>query len=231
MFARARSRLTYANVTATLALFIALGGTGYAALTLPRNSVGVKQIRAGAVTNTKLAAGSVSSAKLRRGAVTGSRVAGNTLTGNNISEKTLAAVPKAIRAFSADRASRAASAADADTLQGATAGQLRDRCPSGTLYDAGGCIEAATRTSATYEDAAIDCPAGRRLPSVGELLHFTQSRGGGGVELTSDLQAITTAFTVNTSNHNVGTVDTITTALPFRCVALPLNADPGIPGG
>lgn len=42
-------RLTYANVTATIALFIALGGSSYAALSLPRNSVGTQQIRAGAV--------------------------------------------------------------------------------------------------------------------------------------------------------------------------------------
>ena len=37
---RIRDRLTYANVTATLALFIALGGSSYAALKLPRDSVG-----------------------------------------------------------------------------------------------------------------------------------------------------------------------------------------------
>ncbi len=45
----ARARLTYANVVASLALFVALGGTGYAALTLPRNSVGASQIKARAV--------------------------------------------------------------------------------------------------------------------------------------------------------------------------------------
>ena len=44
-FRRLRSRLSYANVTASLALFIALGGTGYAAVTLPRNSVGSAQLR------------------------------------------------------------------------------------------------------------------------------------------------------------------------------------------
>ena len=37
-----------------LALFVALGGTGYAAVTLPRNSVGTRQLRAGSVTPTKL---------------------------------------------------------------------------------------------------------------------------------------------------------------------------------
>ena len=39
-----RHRLTYANVTASLALFIALGGTGYAATRLPRDSVASPQI-------------------------------------------------------------------------------------------------------------------------------------------------------------------------------------------
>jgi hypothetical protein len=52
--ARLRSRLSYANVTATLALFIALGGTGYAAITLPRDSVGAKQIRSKAVRSSEI---------------------------------------------------------------------------------------------------------------------------------------------------------------------------------
>jgi hypothetical protein len=50
---RLAGSLTYANVTASLALFIALGGVGYAA-TLPRDSVGTRQIRKGAVTEGKL---------------------------------------------------------------------------------------------------------------------------------------------------------------------------------
>ena len=49
-----RGRLTYANVTASLALFVALGGTSYAAITLPRNSVGPKQIRTNAVRSAEI---------------------------------------------------------------------------------------------------------------------------------------------------------------------------------
>jgi hypothetical protein len=41
--------MRYANITSSLALFIALGGTGYAALKLPKNSVHAKQIATGAV--------------------------------------------------------------------------------------------------------------------------------------------------------------------------------------
>lgn len=54
MIDRIRSKLTYANVTATVALFVALGGSSYAALTLPRNSVGDRQIRAGAVRSSEV---------------------------------------------------------------------------------------------------------------------------------------------------------------------------------
>jgi hypothetical protein len=51
---RIGARLSYANVVATLALFVALGGVSYAALTLPRDSVGSPQLRNGAVTLSKL---------------------------------------------------------------------------------------------------------------------------------------------------------------------------------
>jgi hypothetical protein len=43
-------RLSYANVAATIALFISLGGVSYAAIVLPANSVGARQLKEGAVT-------------------------------------------------------------------------------------------------------------------------------------------------------------------------------------
>lgn len=55
MLHRLLNRLSYANVVATLALFIALGGTSYAALKLPKNSVGSTQIKTGAVHTGEIA--------------------------------------------------------------------------------------------------------------------------------------------------------------------------------
>jgi hypothetical protein len=43
-----------AMVVACLALVVALGGTGYAAVSLPRNSVGTDQLRVGSVTSPKV---------------------------------------------------------------------------------------------------------------------------------------------------------------------------------
>jgi hypothetical protein len=59
VFTRLRARMTYGNVVASLALFIALGGTSYAAIQLPKDSVGTKQLRAHAVTSAKVKQGSL----------------------------------------------------------------------------------------------------------------------------------------------------------------------------
>ena len=48
-----REKLTYANVMATLAVFLVLGGGAYAATKLPKNGVGTKQIKKNSVTGEK----------------------------------------------------------------------------------------------------------------------------------------------------------------------------------
>ena len=62
-----RSHLSFANVTSVLALFIALGGGAYAAATLPRNSVGPKQLQRGAVTSAKVKDGTLRRSDFRAG--------------------------------------------------------------------------------------------------------------------------------------------------------------------
>jgi len=74
MKAAISKRLTYGNVIATLALFIALGGAAIAA-GLPKNSVGPRQIKVGAVATQKLQNGAVTRVKLGNGAVTATKLA------------------------------------------------------------------------------------------------------------------------------------------------------------
>jgi hypothetical protein len=63
-----------ALVLAFVALFVALGGTGYAALKLPKNSVGSKQIRKGAVKTSEIANNAVTGAKVRPWSLTAARL-------------------------------------------------------------------------------------------------------------------------------------------------------------
>jgi hypothetical protein len=73
------------NVYGLLALFVALGGTSWAATHLPKHSVGSKQLKNKAVT----------AAKIKAGAVTGAKVKPDSLTGASINESTLGIVPNA----------------------------------------------------------------------------------------------------------------------------------------
>ena len=93
------SRPSPALIVAIIALIVSMGGTGYAAFTLPRNSVGTKQ--------------------LRKGAVTAAKVKRHSLTGAQINLKKLGTVPTA---RDAGVALRAGTAAPSGKAGGALAG-------------------------------------------------------------------------------------------------------------
>jgi hypothetical protein len=104
MLRKLLSHLTYANVMATIAVFIALGGGAYAVSTAPKNSVVSKSIKNGQVKSAD--------------------VQDDGLTGADINEDTLGQVPQAFSALNAqnteqaDHATSADSATDAQTLDG-----------------------------------------------------------------------------------------------------------------
>jgi hypothetical protein len=88
-----RPKLTYANVTATLALIIAVGGaSAFAATQLAKNSVGANQLKKNAVTT----------AKIKREAITAAKVKKGTLTGAQVNATTLGTVPTAQTAQTAN---------------------------------------------------------------------------------------------------------------------------------
>ena len=115
-----------------------------------------------------------------------------------------------------------------DTRNGHFAPGPKD-CPNGTRLVEAACIERTVRPAdATYVDAQTACRnAGRRLPSVAELQSLrlrgvTLGRTGGfPQELTSEIDYTggdVYAQVVDSSGRTDGWV---TTAQPFRCVAVP----------
>ena len=60
-----RRHLTFANVMSVIAVFIALGGASYAAVNLPKNSVGTKQLKKKSVGTKQLKGNAVNSNKVK----------------------------------------------------------------------------------------------------------------------------------------------------------------------
>lgn len=76
-------KLSYSNVIASIALFVALGGAAVAA-GLPRNSVGTNQLKRGAVTPAKLRKAAVLSGKLAPKSVIAGKLGPNAVLPGNI---------------------------------------------------------------------------------------------------------------------------------------------------
>lgn len=80
-----RPKLSYANVIATIALFVALGGAAVAA-GLPKNSVGTKQLKNGAVSTAKLKRAAVTSGKIGPKAVSAGKLGANAVLPGNLGD-------------------------------------------------------------------------------------------------------------------------------------------------
>src|SRR5436190_8334803 len=128
---RIRSHLTYANVMATLAVFLVLGGgTALASYVVSSNS----QVGPNTISGHKPPSGK--HANLIPGSVNGQDVADNSLRGADINESTLGKVPSAsapdsatnahnaTNANHATNADNATQATNANTLNGKSAAEL-----------------------------------------------------------------------------------------------------------
>lgn len=90
-----QKHLNYANVIASIALFVALGGTAVAAATLTRDSVGAPQIRKDAVRSPEIQKDAVRSPEIRADAVRSSEI-------RNESIEIADVAPRATRALRGD---------------------------------------------------------------------------------------------------------------------------------
>lgn len=92
-----RRQLSFSNIVACMALFVALSGTAYAAA---KNSIGSSQLKKNAVTSQKIKKNAVTNAKIKNNAVTSSKIKNGAVTGAKVNAATLAQVPSSAQADS-----------------------------------------------------------------------------------------------------------------------------------
>jgi hypothetical protein len=202
-----RRHLTYANVMATIAVFIALGGSAVAVKKLKAGSVGTKQLKANAVTEAKVGLGAISAAKIADSAVTANKLAD----------------------LSVSKSKLGINSVDGSKIQDGSVGisdsdnSLHQKCQANTVYLQGACIETTTRAVTDWPTALTTCQIAKgRLPDTAEL-ETVFARGGAiaaGGEWTGDLTANNTVTEVLATGllAELGTGNTDA----YRCVFDPL---------
>ena len=191
MMRRITSKLSYANVMATVAVFMALGGVSWAAVHLPRNSVGSAQLRANAVTNAKIRNAQVSVSKLRANSVSTVKIINRAVTAAKIADGAVGSTQLANDAVSTPKI--ADGVVSTSKIATTTLNSLRLSCITGTILYAGSCFETTARPAATFAVASKTCgDAGGRLGTWSELEGLRQQPGiaiGNNVdyELTSNI--------------------------------------------
>jgi hypothetical protein len=186
-----RPRLTYANVVASLALFVALGGVSYAATSLPGGSVGPRQIRAEAVRTDKVADGAVTAAKLAKGVRERLAPVGGAPT-----VTTTSPTPESVKhAETADRAATAGSADTAATAGSATHAETADRATTAGSADtaayadsAGGAATADLATTSKDAEALGGQPADHYM-TADSVLQSGQTEAGDYIAAAANAQA------------------------------------------
>ena len=217
-----------ALVVAGLALFVALGGTVYAAKKKAR--IDGKAVKVKSLPGNRVKLRSIPANRLKPGVFSTLSAQAGPITGAEIDELTLGQVPEAAHAASADTAQsatdaqtalNAVNAVNAQTVNGHAVG-----CLPGTQQFAGACWQSfASETAVSAPAAATSCAVqAGALPEALQLAAFSQQPGvtlDGGTEWTGDIPVVSSpglygVVTVSPSGEVASTASTNTRK--YRCV-------------
>jgi hypothetical protein len=217
-----------ALVVGCLALFVALGGTVYAA---KKARIDGKAVKVKSLPGNRLKLRSIPANRLKPNVLKGALAAqSGPITGAEIDELTLGQVPEAAHAISADTAQsavdaqtavNAVNAINAQNVNGHGAG-----CLPGTQQFAGACWQSfSSETAVSAPAAANSCAVqGGALPEALQLAAFSQQPGvvlDSGKEWTSDLTNMTGPneyAVVMVSSAGVIDFTVSSSAHKYRCV-------------
>jgi hypothetical protein len=227
---RRRTRLpSPALAISALALFVALGGTVYAA---KKARVDGRTVKVKSLPGNRVKLRSIPANRLKPGvlASAGAGQAGALITGREIDELSLGQVPNAAHAETADSAKSAVDAQTAlNAVNAITAQSVNGHeagCLPGTLAFAGACWQSSSSETAVSAPAAANSCAvqGGTLPEALQLASFSQQPGvvlDSGTEWSSDIPVVSApglygVVTVSDSAEVASTAST--NARKFRCV-------------
>jgi hypothetical protein len=219
---RGFQRRSPALLIACLALFVALGGSVYAAARIDGRSIQVKSLP-----GNRLAPGSLPGNRLKAGTVPSAALVPGGIAGAQIDPATLGQVPSAVHADSAQSARHAETALNAENARDAEkVNGHRAGCAGGTRFFAGACWQTASSTAALpAATAALACAdQGGELPAALALAAFSQQPGielAAGDEWSRDIPVISGpevygVITVSSSGQVSHAAATLSKR--FRCV-------------
>jgi hypothetical protein len=218
--------LSYANVMASVAVFVALGGGAYAAVHVNGKDIKNRTIAGKKIKNNTLGGKQINERRL--GQVPRARRAQSAATADSAGTATTAATAtKATMATSASTATSASSAANATNaanaakLGGAPPEVYFVSCPSGTTLFGGVCWDNSPRAAAGWIAASDACGnAGGRLPTLSELIAYTDQPGLqiGVVHWSSDVVDLGSTPTVGIRDEATTTGSASNLLFAYRCV-------------
>jgi hypothetical protein len=218
-------RSSPALVVSIIALFVALGGSVYAA---KKARINGREIRTKSIPGDRLKPRSIAANRLKPEVLRRAAIP-TPLTGTDINELTLGQVPSAAHADSADTAQsavdaqtalNAVNAIDAKTVNGHSVG-----CMPGARFFAGACWDGSAATPVDAPTAARKCATrGGTLPEALQLAAFAEEPGVNfnlGDEWSGELTNFSGANAYGVVTVSAGSVvdmDLSTATNPYRCV-------------
>lgn len=196
-------QLNYSNVIATIALFVALGGAAVAA-GLPKNSVGPKQLKRGAVTAAKLKRGAVTGGKLAPKSVVAGKLGANAILPGNITNGAVTTSKIGTGAVIARSIKNGVITTNKMNNKAVTTAKLDDEAVTTPILANG----SVTPGKLSKEFGPLIAPL-----RSGQTLQGTFAVGGAGKELTATLDGVTFQFPLtNTPAVNIVNPASATTA-------------------
>jgi hypothetical protein len=166
---RVRKVLTFSNVVAFIALFVALGGSVYAAgkisgSQIKSGSVPGNRIKSKSLTGKQIKPGSLTATQIKSGSLTGTQIKADSLGATQINESTLTGVTASSIASVSYATASAAISPISPTGTTATAS-----CPAGTYVIGGGATVSNEELSGVNDSGPTAAHTGWSATAFGEL--------------------------------------------------------------